>query len=106
MDTENERDNMRAVNNTRRPIFRGLVAIGIENAVADIRMISIFNIIYNYKSRTYSLNFKGLCAPYTSLYMLFINRYIDIDKFILHLQNVSIRLLLQIRSDDCLKSDI
>ena len=48
----------------------------------------------------YSSDVKNLRAPNTDTIKIFISTHIDIDKFTLHLQNVSIKQLLQIQSGD------
>lgn len=79
------------------PIDRGFI---IKNMLIarDVIIKESIRVIYSYESGTHSSNLKCLRALYTNLYKLFINKCISIGRFIQHLQNVSIRLLLRIRS--------
>jgi len=93
---------VRAINKIDTPIDRGFIIINLFIAREEIIKISVV-VIYNYEDCTHSSSIKGLCALYTILYILvrlFISRYIGINKFILHLQNVNIMQLLRIRSGD------
>jgi ABC-type enterochelin transport system permease subunit len=95
-----------AINRILIPSIIGVDAKYIDNDVVMVARINIVRIIYSYESRTQSVGFKVLCAPYTKLYRILISKYININRFILHLQNVSIMRQLQIRNGDPWKNDL
>jgi len=51
------------------PMDIGLRAKNMEKAIDDIVIMNSVKIIYNYKNCTCSVDFKGLCALYTNLYL-------------------------------------
>jgi|SRR5580692_3315042 len=106
MEYANVTASRRAIIRMRIPIVRGFMARNMEKAVIDVNIISRVRIIYNYEVCTHTLDFKGLCALYTNLYVMsFISRYIDIGRFRLHLRSVSIRRRLQSQNGGGLRSD-
>lgn len=81
-----------------------------DNIISDIRdkdvniIIRIF-ILYKRELNPFYRLQRSVCAVHYNI-MIFINKCIDIDKFTLHQQSVSIRLLLRNQSGELMSIDV